>query len=258
METRTDDARLLRTACALVLLAASGLAGAQATTERRAGDAPAAATADTRQESSAIRHVADANAEVQKMLQEPRMRELLQQAKGVFLVPRYGRAALGVGASGGTGVLLVKRADGQWSDPVFYNIGGISAGAQVGAEAGAIALVLNNEKAVNRFMQKNQFSLNAGAGLTLVNWSKIAQGSLGDGDVVVWSGTRGLYGSLVSVGVSDIRHSENLTGAYYRQTATVADVLAGKHSNPHSQTLKQTLAGGSSGSSVAPTPTPRY
>jgi lipid-binding SYLF domain-containing protein len=258
MGTRTDDARLLRTACALVLLAASGLAGAQATTERRAGDAPAAGAVDTRQESAAIRHVAEANDEVQRMLQEPRMRELLQQARGVFLVPRYGRAALGVGASGGTGVLLMKRADGQWSDPAFYNIGGISAGAQVGAEAGAIALVLNNEKAVNRFMQKNQFSLNAGAGLTLVNWSKIAQGSLGDGDVVVWSGTKGLYGSLVSVGVSDIRYSEKLTGAYYRQDVAVADVLAGKYSNPHSQTLKQTLTGGPSGASVAPTPMPRY
>ncbi|MES2757903.1 MAG: lipid-binding SYLF domain-containing protein [Pseudomonadota bacterium] len=257
MQTRIVNKRVVGAACALALMAASGLASAQAVLERRAGDPPAAAGTDARQETAAIKHVTDAAAVVQKMLPEPRMRELLQQAKGVFLVPRYGRAALGVGASGGTGVLLIRRADGAWSDPAFYNIGGLSAGAQIGAEAGAIALVLNNEKAVNRFMLKNQFSLNAAAGLTLVNWSKIAQGSVGDGDVVVWSGTKGLYGSLVSVGVNDIRFSENLTNAYYRQKVAVADVQAGKFSNPHADSLKQSLAV-APGAAPAPPPTPRY
>ena len=264
MQTRIDDVRLLRAVCALALLAGGGLTAAQAVPERRAGDPPAtAAPGDTRQESAAIRHVADASEVVQRMLPEPRMRELLQQAKGVFVVPRYGRAALGVGASGGTGVLLTKRADGAWSEPVFYNIGGISAGAQIGAEAGAIALVLNKEKAVNRFLQKNQFSLNAAAGLTLINWSKVAQGSLGDGDVVLWAGTRGLYGSLVSVGVNDIRFSDSLTSAYYRQKVLVPDVLAGKLTNPHSDVLRQSLAGSPATASPPPPPppppaTPRY
>jgi lipid-binding SYLF domain-containing protein len=261
MPTRIDGLRVLAAACALALMAASGVAAAQAAPERRAGNPPAATPADTQQEAAAIRHVADAAGVVRKMLAEPRMRELLQQAKGVFLVPRYGRAALGVGASGGTGVLLIRRADGTWSDPVFYNIGGISAGAQIGAEAGAIALVLNNEKAVNRFLQKNQFSLNAGAGLTLINWSKVAQGSVGDGDVVLWAATKGLYGSLVAVGVNDIRFSENLTSNYYHQNAAPADVLAGKYANPHSDIVKQALAGGSAPAAAAPPSppaTPRY
>lgn len=87
----------------------------------------------------------------------------MQQAKGVFIVPTYGRVALGVGGSGGAGVLLVKRDDGTWSDPAFYNIGGISVGVQAGAEGGPIAMVLNNEKGVSRFMQKNNFSLSADA-----------------------------------------------------------------------------------------------
>lgn len=243
MNTRDNDARMLMAACALALVSASGLAAAQ--------DAPAAAPAAvatpagvSRQEAAAIKHVSDAVTVARRMLEEPRMKELLQQAKGIFIVPTYGRAALGIGASGGAGVLLVKRADGLWSDPSFYNIGGISAGAQVGAEAGAIAMVLNNEKAVNKFMQKNVFSLNAAAGLTLVNWSKIAQGSVGDGDVVAWAGTKGLYGNLVAVGVGDIRYNQNLTNAYYHQTVSAADAVAGKYTNPQADTLKQTLAAG--------------
>jgi lipid-binding SYLF domain-containing protein len=253
MNTNKNGVRKLLAACALALMAAGGIAAAQDTPDTSA--APAARNP----EAAAIKHVNDAVTVARRMLQEPRMRELLAQAKGVFIVPTYGLAALGVGASGGTGVLLIKRADGTWGDPVFYNIGGLSAGAQVGVEGGAIAMVLNNEKAVNKFMQKNMFSLNAAAGLTLVNWSKIAQGSLGDGDVVVWAGTKGLYGSLVSVGVSDIRYNERLTNAYYhRQGVTVADVLAGKYTNPNADALKQTLASGAAaGPASAPAPVSR-
>jgi lipid-binding SYLF domain-containing protein len=176
------------------------------------------------------------------MLEETRMKDLLAQAKGIFIVPTFGRAAVGVGASGGVGMLLTKRADGTWSDPAFYNIGGLSVGAQIGAEGGAIAMVLNNQKAVDKFMQKNAFAVNAAAGLTLVNWSKIAQGNLGDGDVVMWAGTKGLYGNLVAVGVSDIRYNQNLTNAYYHQSVSVADALGGKYPNTQADMLKQTLA----------------
>jgi lipid-binding SYLF domain-containing protein len=224
--------------CAIALIVAAGVNGAQGLDSRP----PGTARAVTSPEAAAMKHINDAAAVVQRMLQEPRMQELLQQAKGVFIVPTYGRAALGVGASGGTGVLVMKRSDGSWSDPVFYNIGGISAGAQVGAEGGPIALVLNNERAVNKFMQKNSFTLNADAGITIVNFSKIAQGSIGDGDVVVWSGTRGLYGNLVAVGVSDIRFHQALTNASYHQSVAPADVLTGKVSNPASQPLRQALA----------------
>ena len=91
------------------------------------------------------------------MESDPKMRKVLESAKGVFIVPAYGRAALGVGAQGGAGVLLVRKSDDLWSDPVFFNIGGINVGAQAGAEVGPIAFALNNEKAVQRFREKNNF-----------------------------------------------------------------------------------------------------
>jgi lipid-binding SYLF domain-containing protein len=246
MNAKKNNTRMLMAACTLATLSASGLAAAQ-------GSPAAVATpaAVSKQEAAAIKHVNDAVTVAQRMQEEPRMKELLQQAKGIFVVPTYGRAALGIGASGGAGVLLVKRADGSWSDPAFYNIGGISAGAQVGAEGGAIAMVLNNEKAVNKFVQKNAFSLNAAAGLTLVNWSKIAQGAVGDGDVVAWAGTKGLYGNLVAVGVGDIRYNQKLTDAYYHQTVSAADAVAGKYSNPQADALKQALASAPAAAPVA-------
>jgi lipid-binding SYLF domain-containing protein len=243
MKSEKPDSHLLVAACGFVLMAA-GAAIAQDPYGTATPATATAASAAAASDATAIKHVNDANAVVQKMLQETHMKEVLRQAKGVFIMPTYGKAALGVGASGGAGVLLVKLPDGMWSDPAFYNSGGISAGVQVGAEGGAVALVLNNDKAVNKFMQKNVFSLNANAGLTVVNWSKVAEGTLGDGDVIAWTDTKGLYGNLVSVGVTDIRYNQKMTSAYYHQPITVADALAGKHTNANADTLKQTLAAG--------------
>ena len=110
-------------------------------------------------EITATKHVDDALAVVKQMESDATMRKLLQDASGIFIVPTYGRAALGIGAHGGAGVLLVKKASGNWTDPIFYNIGGINIGAQAGAQAGSVAFVLNNEKAVQRFTDKNNFAI---------------------------------------------------------------------------------------------------
>lgn len=202
-------------------------------------------------EITATKHVDDALAVVKQMESDATMRKLLQDASGIFIVPTYGRAALGIGAHGGAGVLLVKKASGNWTDPIFYNIGGINIGAQAGAQAGSVAFVLNNEKAVQRFTDKNNFSLSADAGITVINWAKVAEGSTGAGDATAWAATKGLFGNVATIGVNDIRFNQRLTNAYYKQTRNVssADIINGKITNANADNLKQALATISSGSS---------
>jgi lipid-binding SYLF domain-containing protein len=170
------------------------------------------------------------------------MKSLLAQAKGVFIVPTYGRAALGVGASGGTGLVTLRRSDGSWTDPVFYTLGEVSFGAQAGAQGGPIALVLMNDKAVASFRRKNNFSLGVDAGLTVVNFNKMAQGTTGAGDVVGWSGTRGLFGNVATLEVRDIHFHAKAIDAYYGRPTDLQDVIDGRATNPHSDALKQVLA----------------
>lgn len=209
--------------------------------------APLQAQADTtsaapKQEARASAHVSDAVAVVRKLESVERMRGMLQNAKGIFIVPSYGRAAVGVGAAGGTGLLLVRRADGSWSDPAFYSTGGLSVGLQAGAEGGNLVLVLNNDKAINEFLKKNNFSVNAKAGLTVLNWNKMVQGSAGTGDVVAWSDTTGLFGDVLTVEVNNIRFNQKVTNAYYQRALSASDVIARKTSNAQAAPLVDALA----------------
>lgn len=242
--TASHRTAMAAAASAAVLLLAAGAAQAQSQASAQAGAGQrddTSARAD-KQEATASRHVTDAVVVVRAMDAEPRMQSLLQQCKGVFIVPSYGRAALGVGASGGAGVLVVRRPGGDWSNPAFYNMGGISLGLQAGAQGGSLALVLMNDKAVNEFVKKNNFSLNAKAGLTVINWSRMAQGSAGTGDVIAWSGTKGLFGDLATIEVNDVRFNQSLTNAYYHRTLPVSDVIAGAAANTQAEPLVQALA----------------
>lgn len=208
-----------------------------------AAQAPVDTTSSSpKQEAIASEHVRDAVAVVRKLDDVERMQGVLKSAKGIFIVPNYRRAAVGVGAAGGTGILLVRRASGGWSDPVFYNTGGLSVGLQAGVEGGSLVLVLNNDKAVNAFLKKNNFSVNAKAGLTVVRWNKMVQGTAGAGDVVAWSDTQGLFGDVATVQVNDIRFNQNVTNAYYNRTLSATDVIKGTTNNPQAAPLVDALA----------------
>jgi lipid-binding SYLF domain-containing protein len=211
-----------------------------ARTDTKAADTT---SAGGRHEATAGKHVTDSIAVAKKLEGDERLRGILKDAKGVFIVPKYGRAALGVGGAGGPGVLLVHRADGTWSDPVFYNTGGLSVGLQAGVQGGSLALILNNQKAVDEFLKKNNFSLNAKAGITVVNWSKMAQGSAGTGDVLAWSDTKGLFGDVLTLELNDVRFNQQLTNAYYHRTLSASDVVSGKTTNPQAAPLVQAVSG---------------
>jgi lipid-binding SYLF domain-containing protein len=194
----------------------------------------------TRRQQAAAKHLADATGVANTMSAAPGIRNLLAKARGVYIVPTYGRAALGVGAEGGSGVLMVKQSKGNWSNPAFFNLGSISLGLQAGAEGGAIALILMNQKAVDSFRNRNNFSLSADAGITVLNFARMAQGTT-TGDVVAWSGSTGLFGNAATVAVNDIRYNQRLTEAYYGKPMTALQAIDSTEPNPQADPLRRVL-----------------
>ena len=212
---------------------------------KAAASQPGRSTPANRHAAAAQKRVAEAAAVVARMEEVPRLRQLLRQAKGVFIVPKYGGAALGLGVAGGSGVLLARRQDNSWSDPAFFYLGSISLGAQAGAQGGPVAIVLNNDAVLARFLQNTEFSLNGDTGLRVLNWAGFIEGKAGAGDVVVWSGTEGLFGNAAAISVNGIRYSQTATTAYYDRIVMAQDVIAGKFSNAQADPLKLALANAS-------------
>ncbi len=178
---------------------------------------------------------------VQQMKQDQELGQALARAKGVFIIPDYATASLLVGGAGGEGVMLAQVAEGEWSSPAFYDVGSISLGLQAGAAAGSIVMLLMSDQAVENFQQENNFSLNAEAGLALVNWSAEAEADWGRGDVVVWTDTEGLLAEA-AIGIADINFDEEETSEYYGQETTPQSVLAGNMQDPQSETLRTEFA----------------
>lgn len=204
-----------------------------------------AGSASQRQQ-AAYKRVSDAVGAVHAMAKAPGMTELVARARGVYIVPGYGRAAFGVGAAGGSGVLMARRKDGSWGNPAFFTTGALSVGLQAGVEGGPIALLLMNQKALDHFRNKNNFSLSADAGLTVVNFARVASGTL-TGDVIAWSGNKGLFGNVATLAINDIRYNPRLTDAYYGKPTTALEAIDGSAANPQSDALRAALAS-------APTP----
>ncbi len=185
--------------------------------------APAAFAAEHH---SAQDRVDDSAKIVNQMKQDPNLMQLLEQARGIFIIPHYGKAGFIVGGQGGGGIVMIKH-DGQWSDPAFYSIGGGSVGFQAGASGGSIAMLLMTPKAVHDFEDKSgKWSLSTNAGLNLVTYNGNVKASTA-GDVVLWANTRGLYGGLTA-GVTDITPDNHMDHEYYHQEVSSRDILGGK------------------------------
>lgn len=207
----------------------------------RKSEVPAASRNGGAEARSAQDRVADAVAVVDQMKRDPQLAQLLEQAKGVFIVPHYGKGAFIVGGQGGGGVMLARRGN-EWTSPAFFSTGGGSVGAQAGGEGGSIVMILMSEKALDEFANADgTWALNGNAGLTVVTWSGKAQAETGNGDVVLWANTSGLHGGLTA-GVTDITPDTNLDHAYYRRKAGSREILAGAVSNAGAAALRDALA----------------
>ena len=186
--------------------------------------------------------IPQAIAQVQTMQADPQMRALLANSRGVLLVPQYGHGAFIIGGRGGTGVLLLRTADGRWSNPAFFNLGGISIGLQAGGTTGQIAYVLMSDNAVRQFEQGNQFSLSAGAGLHVADFRGGGRTTdLTRNDIVAWSNTTGAYGG-VDVGATNVSFDRQLTSDFYGvPDIGLRQVLDGQVRSPDADSLRRAM-----------------
>ena len=157
-------------------------------------------------------------------------RDLLQRADGVFIAPQVLKGAFFVGASGGSGVFLVRdKKTGQWSEPAFYTIGGASFGLQIGGEASEVILLAMTDRGV-RSLLANSVKLGGDVGIAAgpVGMGAAAATANLSADILSFARSKGLYGGISLEGaVVAVRGA--LNNAYYgKEGLSPTDILVRK------------------------------
>jgi len=168
-------------------------------------------------------------------------KQLMRQAKAVFIVPKLVKGGFIVGGEGGEGVLMVHNHGG-WSAPAFYVIGAASFGLQIGLEQSELIMLIMTQKGLDGVLNDN-FKIGAQAGISVVTLGSGVEGAIGGAslpDVVVWSSSTGLYGGLTVDG-SVIRSEPNKDAAFYGRRVTARDVLSGSVESGRAGALRRQI-----------------
>lgn len=168
-------------------------------------------------------------------------REHLGSAVAILIVPKRVRAGLIFGGSGGVGVLLARDAtNGEWGQPVFYNLGGASVGLQAGGERSEVILLLETQAALDSFLSPK---------LQLGAEAAVAAGPVGAGagenataEILTFVRSKGLYAGATLDGTV-IRPATERNAAYYGVEVSPTDVLVRRSvQNPHADGLRNDLS----------------
>ena len=141
---------------------------------------------------------------------------LLSRAYAVAVVPNVVKAAFGLGARRGKGVIVVRQDDNSWSNPGFIALTGGSFGWQVGAQSTDIILVFKTRKGVEGI---------ANGKLTLGADASVAAGPVGrhtgvatdlvlKAEVVSYSRSRGLFAGVALEGAG-VTMDRKANAAFY-------------------------------------------
>ena len=173
----------------------------------------------------------------------PYVRNYLQQAKAVLILPAMLKGAFFVGAEGGTGVLLA-RGNGGWSYPAFYVVGSGSFGLQLGGQASQMMLIIMTDKALTAVLDgKVKLGADLSAAMGPVGVGAEAATTINMGaDIYSYSLAKGAYlGASVEGAV--VYHREQWNFADYDPSATPRGiVLDGRYANPQADPLRNRLS----------------
>jgi len=170
-------------------------------------------------------------------------RNLVRNARGVFIAPQVLKGAFVLGVSGGSGVFLSRdRLKGQWAGPAFYTIGSVSFGLQIGGDASEVVLLAMTDRGVNALLETSaKLGADAAAAAGPVGIGAAASTANLSADIVSFSRSKGLFFGL-SVDGAIVKTREDLNDAYYGGIVTPTDILLKRSvANPQSGRLLEII-----------------
>jgi len=124
---------------------------------------PVVASAGTRDEGARrLEHATRVLHEIMDTPDKAIPRKLLASARCIGIIPGEEKVALLIGEKGGKGVVVCRKRDGGWGDPVFIGVAGGSFGPQIGISSTDIVMLFMNDHAAARLLS-DKFSLGGDA-----------------------------------------------------------------------------------------------
>jgi lipid-binding SYLF domain-containing protein len=153
-------------------------------------------------------------------------KELLDKAEAIAVFPGVIKAAFVVGGRGGQGVIS-KRVRRGWSPPAFFNLGGASFGAQIGAQKNDYVFLIMNEEGLKGLLE-DKFEMGGEAGIVAGPVGREVAASTNttlDAGILSYSRSKGAFIGAALKGAV-ISPDNDLNEAVYGEKAT--EVLTGK------------------------------
>jgi len=160
---------------------------------------------------------------------------LLKQAKGLAFLTVIKAGMVFTGRIG-TGIVVAKDAEGNWTAPSAIGIGGLGWGFQIGGEVSDFVIILNTDSAVDAFSGKAQVSLGSQLGISVgpVGRTGEATMNIGDGGLAPcysYSQSKGLFAGISLEGAV-ISERTSINHNFYGLKCEGKDLLAGKYPPP--------------------------
>jgi lipid-binding SYLF domain-containing protein len=180
---------------------------------------------------------------------------LLERAHAVAVIPAVIKVGLGIGGRRGKGVLVVRKDNGTWSNPIFVNLTGGSFGFQVGVQSTDVVLVFTSRQSIEGIV---------GGKVTLGADASVAAGPVGrqssaatdiglTAQVYSYSRASGLFAGVALDGSAlTIDHRSN--EMYYGRPGVLASDIIRSDAPAAPATAQQFLAAVQSSATGAPPP----
>src|SRR3569623_926818 len=182
-----------------------------------------------------IKRAKDSSRVLDEIMMAPDKRlptNMLKDAYAIAVIPDVLKAGFVIGGRHGEGVVVVKSADGTWSNPSFVSMGGGSIGFQAGVQSTDVVLVFRSQRGVDSIVH-GKFTLGADASVAAGPVGRDAQASTDAqlrAEIYSYSRSRGLFAGVALDGsVLKIDHDANQ--AVYGKGVTPRRIFDGGGSN---------------------------
>jgi lipid-binding SYLF domain-containing protein len=153
--------------------------------------------------------------------------DLIHRSEGIVIFPSAFKVAIGfVGGQGARGIAMIRKGDGNWSNPFFVTLGEGSLGFQIGAQASDIVLLFKDR---NDIIEIDQADITLGGDVGVAA-GPVNKGSSSSTDITFESEIYSYYRSKglfagVSLKGGVLSYNKNISESLYGIDDVSTDVI---------------------------------